>query len=199
MTARLCRAQPLRSPLSTCGISTWIGTATQPLTLVQQLPITVPVYIPGLLPLRQFSLHNELRPRESEQWFRNSRFCGRPFYASLCLPGILAAMKSFLVSHTIQTGPGPVWLHPCRLPDRHSLVSADRQTAAVRLRFPNRATINPGCIAFTASCQHRPGPLWERCGGLTAYPTHSPILGSIFSYWNLTESAATAPTEVCDL
>jgi hypothetical protein len=168
-------------------------TATQPLTLVQQLPITVTTYIPGCYLYSGLPAITNCVPENRANGGEivdsvGDRFMPRFAYRNF------GTYESFLISHTIQTGPGPSGTTPAAYQTGirwYQLTDNGSGTPAVS----QSGTINPDASLY----RFLPSIAQDHSGNVAVGYSVSNALtdpGINFSYWNLTESAATAPTEV---
>ncbi len=168
-------------------------TASQPLTLAQQLPITVPTYIPGCYLYAGVPAITNCVPENRSNGSEivdsvGDRFMPRFAYRNF------GSYESFLISHTIQTGPGPSGSTPAAYQTGirwYQLTDNGGGTPAVS----QSGTINPDASLY----RFLPSIAQDHSGNVAVGYSVSNALtdpGINFSYWNLTESAATAPTEV---
>jgi hypothetical protein len=171
-------------------------TATLPtLTLVQQITPTVPSYIPGCYLYAGVPAITNCVPENRSNGPEivdsvGDRFMPRFAYRNF------GSYESFLVSHTVQTGPGPSNNTPIAYQTGirwYQLTDNGSGTPAVT----QSGTINPDASLY----RFLPSIAQDRSGNVAAGYSVSNALdccypGINMSYWNLTESAATAPTEV---
>jgi hypothetical protein len=170
-------------------------TAAPPtLTLVQQSTPTVSVYTPGcyLYDPGNPSITNCVPENRSNGGeivdSVGDRFMPRFAYRNY------GSYESFLISQTVQTGPGASGTTPAAYQTGirwYQLTDSGSGTPVVS----QSGTINPDATLF----RFLPSIAQDHSGNVAVgYSTSNAVSdpGINFSYWNLTESAATAPTEV---
>jgi len=168
--------------------------STPTLTLVQQSTPAVTTYTPGcyLYDPESVAITNcvpENRANGGQLVDSvGDRFMPRFAYRNF------GSYESFLISHTIQTGPGASGTTPAAYQTGirwYQLTDSGSGTPAVS----QSGTINPDASLF----RFLPSIAQDHSGNVAVGYSISNALtdpGINFSYWNLTESAATTPTEV---
>jgi hypothetical protein len=173
----------------------WTASPAPTLTLVQQSTPTVTTYIPGCYLYAGVPAITNCVPENRTNGGEivdsvGDRFMPRFAYRNY------GSYESFLISHTVQTGPGP----SNNTPDAYQtgirwyqLTDNGSGTPAVS----QSGTINPDASLY----RFLPSIAQDHSGNVAVGYSVSNALdccypGINMSYWNLTESAATAPTEV---
>ncbi len=173
----------------------WMASLAPTLTLVRQSTPAVTAYIPGCYLYAGVPAITNCVPENRTNGGEivdsvGDRFMPRFAYRNY------GSYESFLISHTVQTGPGPSGTNPDAYQTGirwYQLTDNGSGTPAVS----QSGTINPDATLY----RFLPSIAQDHSGNVAVGYSVSSALdccypGINFSYWNLTESAATAPTEV---